>query len=88
VDKPTKLSFSIKPKVKEKETKHKEKRKKKVFDNESSDNDGMKLFLGNLSHSGDLLLSVSRTSYVVRKLLNIFSFFSGTTEPISTRFAL
>jgi hypothetical protein len=59
--------------------------------------------LGHLSHSGDLLLSVfvrrrpssgvsrqavSRQSSVGRKFLNIFSFFSGTTEPISTRFGL
>jgi hypothetical protein len=47
--------------------------------------------LGHLSHSGDLLLSVfvrRRPSSVGRKLLNIFSFFSGTTEPISTRFGL
>ncbi|XP_062614168.1 splicing factor, suppressor of white-apricot homolog isoform X2 [Saccostrea cucullata] len=38
-EKPTKLSFSIKPKAKEKEHKHKEKKKKKIFDNESSEND-------------------------------------------------
>jgi hypothetical protein len=51
----------------------------------------MVAFLGHLSHSGDLLLSVfvrRCQSYVVHKLLNIFSFFSGTTEPISTRFGL
>jgi hypothetical protein len=48
-------------------------------------------FLGHLSHSGDLLLSVfvrRRTSVVGRKLWNIFSFFSGTAEPISTRIGL
>jgi hypothetical protein len=47
--------------------------------------------LGHLGHSGDLLLSVfvrRCPSYVVRKLLNIFSFFSGTAEPISTRFGI
>lgn len=44
VEKPTaKLSFSIKPKAKE-ENKRKEKKKKKVFDNESSENDGKFLF--------------------------------------------
>lgn len=44
VEKPTaKLSFSIKPKAKE-ENKRKEKKKKKVFDNESSENDGKCIF--------------------------------------------
>jgi hypothetical protein len=48
-------------------------------------------YLGHLSHSGDLLLSVfvrRRPSSFVRKLLNIFSFFSGTAVPISTKFGL
>ena len=44
------------------------------------------LFLGHLSHSGDLLLWVA--SVVMRRLSSVNIFFSRITEPILTKFGM